>query len=510
MANLPDKPTPDFSKYLPARKTLVEDKLTELKNAETPTIGQLLDLMLEEDQALLKLAQSDTAERINLFSIDDERVKSQIADTDAAFRAQVINPDIAPEKILAATSSYRDSLTGLEAQRLKVSKALEELDLQAQQLKSAKLHSGKLKNGLNAVIEKVGDRPISPTVLAALFGLLEKPPVTADQTVLVPVDLDKIALEATVQMASLHTRTDDKGKLGQQIVARLQERRKYQTITMPPNLDLNQMLLEKGVDLARLEKETGKPMLKAHIVRTMPKFIATDLRLELSADTINEALELMANDAITTEDLKGRESLSILIDALKANAPAPAKIEEITPQIIEELKTSISEPKFTAQPQEVFSASEPTSKKTKLDLALLTDALTFDRHGKWKSGDLVSFSEIATDQRLSKEQGPAGNRRRDRQQVFAEVQTDFSTTVGQVIKMADRIGAQTIEQILNNKALEIPETQRQKLLPFAAVPVNQLPRVLEAIKMHGGISNKFKPVDQQSLLKFLLPEEKTK
>ncbi|MEK6538237.1 MAG: hypothetical protein AABZ46_03810 [Nitrospirota bacterium] len=170
------------------------------------------------------------------------------------------------------------------------------------------------------------------------------------------------------------------------------------------------------------------------------------------------------------------------------------------------LQTAIAQPKPLVLRND--QSPESTPKTTKLDLSMLTDALTFDRHGTWKAGNLVSFSKIATDQQLLKEQGPAGNKRRDRTNVFDEVQADFSKTVNQVVKMANRIGAKTIEQMLNNQALEIPETQRQKLLPFADVPVNQLPKVLDAIKMRGGQSNVFKPVDRASLLAFLISPEK--
>ena len=92
-----------------------------MKSTEMPTVGQFLGLILEEDQALLKLAQSDTTGKINLFSADAERITGQITATDAGFRAKIITPDIAPEEILAATSAYRDSLAEFEAQRLKVS-----------------------------------------------------------------------------------------------------------------------------------------------------------------------------------------------------------------------------------------------------------------------------------------------------------------------------------------------------------------------------------------------------
>ena len=68
-------------------------------------------------------------------------------------------------------------------------------------------------------------------------------------------------------------------------------------------------------------------MLKAHVMRTMPKFIASDLHFELSADTVNEVLDLMAQGAIGEADLKDRESLTILVNALveKANSAAPVK-----------------------------------------------------------------------------------------------------------------------------------------------------------------------------------------
>ena len=153
------------------------------------------------------MAQSDVTGKINLFDADAKNIAGQITNTDAGFRDKITRPDIAPETILAETASYRNSLAELEAQRLKISGALEVLDSQAQQLKNSKTHSGKLEAGFSRVIENLGDRPLPPTILAALFGFsLEKPPAVAEQVDLPAVDLDQIALQATTQMASLHTR----------------------------------------------------------------------------------------------------------------------------------------------------------------------------------------------------------------------------------------------------------------------------------------------------------------
>jgi hypothetical protein len=316
----------NLDQYLPARKPLVQEKLTGLLNTEMPTVGQLLGLILEEDQALLKLAQLDTNGKINLLSVDVQNIAGQITNTDSGFRDKIIKPDIAAETILAETASYRDSLAQLEAQRLKISGALEELESQGQQLKNAKSRSGKLETGFNLVLEKVGDRPIPVTVLAALFGIgLEKPPSIVEQVTLPAIDLDQIAHQATSAMASLFTRKDE--RLDVQMITKLQERRKYQAVTMPEDVDLNALLEKRGINLFSLEKTTGKPMLKAHVIRTMPKFIATDLRFELNQTTVNLALDLMAQGAITDEDLRDRESLTILVNALmeKANSSAPVK-----------------------------------------------------------------------------------------------------------------------------------------------------------------------------------------
>ncbi len=328
MAKLQNTAEFDLSKYLLSRKPLVREQLTDLLKTEMPTVSQFLGLILEEDQTLLKLAQSDTSGKINLFSADAENLSSQIANTDAGFRAQITRADITPEKILAETSSYRNSLAQLEAQRLKISGALEDLDLQAQQLKNAKTHSGKLTTGFNSVIEKFGDRPLPPTFLAALFSLAipdaAESPTTPQPNALPTVNLDAIADRATDQMASLFTRKDE--PLANQMISKLRERRKYQTLTMPDDVDLNQMLSDRGIDLSELESKTGKPMLKAHIIRTMPKFL-TELHFELNKDTINQALDLMAQGAVTKKDLKERESLVTLVNALvqKANSAAPVK-----------------------------------------------------------------------------------------------------------------------------------------------------------------------------------------
>ena len=117
---------------------MVREKLAELSNTYMPTVGQLLGLILGEDQALLKMAQSDVTGKINLFDADAKNIAGQITNTDAGFRDKITRPDIAPETILAETASYRNSLAELEAQRLKISGALEVLDSQAQQLKIPK------------------------------------------------------------------------------------------------------------------------------------------------------------------------------------------------------------------------------------------------------------------------------------------------------------------------------------------------------------------------------------
>lgn len=489
-----------LDQYIPTREPLIKKELAELLSTEMPTVGQLLGLILEEDQTLLKLAQADTAGKISLFSADADRITGQITATDNAFRAKVITPNIAPEQILTATSAYRDSLAQLDAQKLKVSRALEELDLQAQQLKNAKSHSGKLESGLNTVIEKIGDRPIPLTFLAALFSIgLEKPTSVAEQTVLPTVDLDQIAIDATTKMASLHTRQDEGDLTHKKVVAKLREHRKYQTIAMPTDLDLNQILLDKGIDLARLEKETGKPMLKAHVIRTMPKFIATDLRLELNSDTINEALELMANDAITTEDLKGRESLSILVEALKANAPAPApaKIE-----IIEQQKTLITTTEgiapVTIQVSRDAKSFDPKLKETKPILVIDDNdplALVFTRIAKNDYLEITEPGLLAAAMTGKKVRSEGRVSAAARKTAMEKLQTNIIA----LTDTAKRQGILTLDKLADSNDIKIPDEMRTFFRNKCQnVPIANL-AVIEGQIAAGYHQEKAKTLDQLAL-----------
>lgn len=328
MANLPDKSAPDLSQYLPARKSLVEEKLVELAKTEMPTVGQLLGLILEEDRSLLKLAHTDTTGKISSSSADADRITGQITATDNAFRTKVITPNIAPEQILAATSAYKDSLAELEAQRLKVSGALGELESQAQQLKNAKTHSGKLESGLSAVIEKVGDRPIPPTILAALFGFgQEKPPAVVEQTALPTVDLDQIALRATTEMASLHTRKDDH-LLAENITVSVKSARSVGRPNLsgkptPIHFKALAILREEGVDLSELVDSTNAQ----GITMALKALLRKDVGIEPTVEEMEQALRGIVRGEYK-EVLDNRKTL-LALNGLAKPRSAPAKIETL-------------------------------------------------------------------------------------------------------------------------------------------------------------------------------------
>ena len=90
----------DLNQYLPERKLLVREKLAELSNTYMPTIGQLLGLILGEDQALLKMAQSDVTGKINLFDADAKNIAGQITNTDAGFRDKITRPILRQKQFL--------------------------------------------------------------------------------------------------------------------------------------------------------------------------------------------------------------------------------------------------------------------------------------------------------------------------------------------------------------------------------------------------------------------------
>lgn len=344
--------------------------------------------------------------------------------------------------------------------------------------------------------------PLSRPTINVLSRLFTISPVKEEATLalspgqdLLTTARDTIAASKTRALTSI---TDDAITI--EVKKRSVGRPKLSNTPTVVHFKVSDILKDEGINLSELDSTNAQG-----ITMSLKALLRDDVGIEdPTLDDMEKALRGIVRGDYR-ELLDNRRTL-LTLDGLAKPMSAPAKIEEIKLKETQAEEVVITTTP-TVQPQRAFATPEPAGKRTMLDLAIVTDALTFDSHGRWKTGDLVSFSELTTDQRLSKEQGRAGNKRRDRQEVFAEVQTDFSKTADRVVRIADKVGAQTIGQLLNNKALEIPETQRQKLLPFAAVPVDQLPKVLDAIKMHGGISNRFKPVDQRTLLDFLLPKD---
>lgn len=407
-----------------------------------------------------------------------------------------------PEQLITLQQQLREEMASIASQRadLETKRNQTQNDLQ---ILFADLDKGEK---LSALFQKPAitntNIPLSRPTVNALSRLFTVSPMKEETTLVLSPGQDLLTTARdTIAASRTRALTSSDDAITIEVQKRHVGRPNLSGKPTPIHFKALAILREEGVDLSELVDSTNAQ----GITMALKALLRKDVGIEPTVEEMEQALRGIVRGEYK-EVLDNRKTL-LALNGLAKQKPTPVDIavtDEPDPLVA-------SNEEITPVTKAVGRDGQPFDPKPKkravLDLAILTDALTFDRNGVWKTRDLVSFSELATDQRLAKEQGRAGNKRRDRKGVFDDVQNDFSKTVSTIIKLADKIGDQTIEQMLNSKTLEIPETQRQKLLPFAAVPVDQLPKVLDAIKMRGGQTNVLKPVNQQTLLDFLLSKD---